>query len=526
MLNCFHKRALFLLSLLFTSSLVQAQWQWKVQVLDTADVDITAMGVADDLVIWASLPDGSSYNPATGPLRLQVRQHHFSWRGDSLAPTQLNVQFQGQFRANSLLGLGNMAIARMLVAGGFRDTCYLPNDTLIGFEPQSLDPFLMRVNAANGQPEWIWSRPQTGNNFIHKIHYNGGSEVLASGQFNDSTGWLAAFDIQTGQLLWEKAWPGSQTLSDARFGINPNTQEVIFTGTMTDSGYLNHLPVPLNTLPITGFRNFLAIYWPSTDSVAYMASTPCDSFSFEPSLMSGFEPLTWSTPSLENGPQRKTMSFNVNPISSSNVEYFEAVQWYAEFDNPAGLALFPLFFYQGRHAAPNQYYLHYGQSSLNWPDTLELAMGSMPRKAAGVSDITRSPLMHTYFTIKSTGDIQIRRNWWQGQANYVVEGASQQSPRWVILYSSNSSGGVEEDNRLNFKIYPNPNSIGLARIQLEKEVDLPSSWRLHDLKGKLLVMGSLAVGENLLPLPKLSQGIYLIEVEQAGRKGWQRLVVH
>lgn len=512
-------RILLLLMLLFTSVLSHAQW--KVQVLDTADVDITAMGVADDLVIWASRPTSSLHPLGTAPLRLQVRRH--VWSYDTLAPAQLNVQFDGQFRANSLVGLGNMAIPRLLVAGGYRDTCYLPNDTLIGYEPQSLDPFLMRVNAANGQPEWVWSRPQAGNNFIHKIHYPSGgwSQVLVSGQSNDTTGWLAAFDVQTGQLLWEKSWPGARTLSDASFGANLNSGEVFFTGTMTDSGYLHLLPVPLSTLPLTGFRSFAARYWPSTDSVAFMASTPCDTFSFEPSLMNSFYRIVWSTPSLENGPQRKRMSFHANPIFPPNIEYLEVTHWHAELDHPSSLGWtqLPLFFYQDPAAAPDRHLLKYGGIP---PDTLQLTTGSTPGRAAALSDH-----MTTYHTIKSTGDIQFRRSWlgdpW---VNYTVMGASPQSPRWVVMYDNTVGGSVRESHQLSFSIYPNPNNIGLVRIQWEKEIDLPSSWRLHDLQGKLLESGSLAAGENNLPLPQLAPGIYLLEVEQAARKGWQRLVVH
>ncbi len=513
-------RLLLFITLLLLPPMAHAQW--KVQVLDTADVDITAMGVADDLVIWASRPTSSLHPLGTGPLRLQVRQH--VWSFDTLAPTQLNVQYDGQFRVNSIVGLGNMAIARMLVAGGYRDTCYLPNDTLIGYEPQSLDPFLMRVNAANGQPEWVWSRSQAGNNFIHKIHYpyEGGTQVLASGQFNDTTGWMAAFDIASGQLLWEKAWPGVRTLSDLHFGVLPNTEEVIFTGTMTDSGYLHHLPVPLSTLPLTGYRSFVASYWPSTDSVAFMASTPCDTFSFEPSLMSGFHPIVWSTPSLENGLQRKLMVFNANPIFPPQIEYYEASQWHAELDHPSGPSLLPLFFYQGTSAAPDQHYLQYGYGSLNVHDTLQLASGSSPGRAAAVSEYAT-----TYHTIKTTGDLQLRRGWaGSSWVNYPVEGASMQTPRWVVIYDNTVSGSVRENHQLSFSIYPNPNNIGLVRVQWEREIDLPSNWRLHDLQGKLLSSGSLVAGENNLPLPQLAPGIYLLELEQSTRKGWQRLVIY
>lgn len=526
MLNLFRMRALFLLAILLTSSIVQAQWQaqWKVQVLDTADVEITAMGVTYySFVMWASRPTANPNPTATGPLRLQVREHLLS-SYDSLKPAHLVVQYAGQFRANAVEGMKDLP--RFFVGGGYRDTCYLPNDTLIGYEPQSLDPFLMRVNATTGQPEWVWSRPQAENNVIRKIHYNYGSQVLVSGQFNDTTGWLAAFDSENGQLLWEKTWPGARMVSNASFGANANSGEVFFTGTMTDSGYLHHLPVPLSTLPLTGFRSFVARYWPSTDSVVFMASTPVDTFSFEPSLISGREPLTWSTPSLENGPQRKMMSFNTNPSFPPTVEYFEANQWHAELDQPLGPFPQPVFFYQATHAAPGHHYLHYDYGSWGWPDTLQLATGSTIGRAAAISSYSTHAIK--YFTIKTTGDIQIRRNsWGDPWVNHPVNGASHQSPRWVVLYDNTVfSGSVVENQRLPFRIYPNPNNIGLVRIQWEKEIELPSSWRVHDMQGKLLSTGQLKAGENSLPLPDLAPGIYLLEVEQAARKGWQRLVVH
>jgi hypothetical protein len=130
-------------------------------------------------------------------------------------------------------------------------------------------------------------------------------------------------------------------------------------------------------------------------------------------------------------------------------------------------------------------------------------------------------------TINTTGDLQLRSGWaGSSWVNFPVDGASQQSPRWVVMYDNTFIGSVREGHQLSFSIYPNPANNGFVRLQWEKQVDLPSSWRLHYVQGKLLHAGQLAAGENSLPLPVLSPGIYLLEIEQAARKGWQRLVVH
>lgn len=367
-----------ILLLLLTSFVASAQSPWRVELLDSAGFTPTAMGTVENLVAVASQPEGSTFFPRTGDLRLRIYPLNHQ-TGDLQAPLT-SLQFRGEFVANHLVGMPNLAVSRFLIAGGFHDTCYLPNDTLIGFEPLALDPFLMRVNAYSGQPEWVWHRRQAQNNYIHKINYESGQGIiLASGLYDDVSGWLAAFKASNGQLLWEKAWTGARTVSDARF--DPDFQgAVLFTGTIDDFGHLNNIATPLTPLPNTGYRTFLARYWPANDSVQFIATTPYITFDFEPGILtdnpvplrtssSSILPFLWSTPTFENGEQQLVKSVG----GSASPTYIDRQLWHGHFDaasapNPnAG----PVFFTKQQPHGPLAMWL-------NGIEARQTAFGSIP----------------------------------------------------------------------------------------------------------------------------------------------------
>lgn len=506
----------FTLLLLLASLTATAQSPWRVQLLDSAGFTPTAMGSVENLVAVASQPEVSTFFPRTGDLRLRIHPVT-NQTGELLVPIA-NLQFPGKFVANDLVGMPNLAVSRFLIAGGFHDTCYLPNDTLIGFEPLALDPFLMRVNAYSGQPEWVWHRRQAQNNYIHKINYEAGQgTILASGLYDDVSGWLAAFNASNGQLLWEKAWPGARTVSDARF--DPNfAGAVLFTGTIDDFGHLNNIPTPLSPLPNTGYRTFLARYWPANDSVQFIATTPYITFDFEPTILplrlnSTENVSIWITPTIQNN-KTERLARIYSPPSGFFDNYYEYQQWFGQFIGDV-FNYGPVFCYQGATAAPNQMQLQLFVSS--YSDRLTLAPGSEVGRAGLLRRYSTS-----YITVKATGPLFVDAS---RDTILQVPGATPFTPRWAVIYSLLDVVDVAESKKLSFKVYPNPVTSQEIFVEMDKTNGAEVHWIFRDLQGRRLAAGTLDTDENRIQLPALSAGMYLLEVQQGEKQGWSRVVL-
>lgn len=514
-----------ILLLLLTSFVASAQSPWRMQLLDSMGFTPTAMGTVENLVAVASQPEGSTFFPRTGDLRLRIHPIN-SLNGAWLNPSA-SLQFPGEFVANHILGMPNLAVSRFLIAGGFHDTCYLPNDTLIGFEPLALDPFLMRVNAYSGQPEWVWHRRQAQNNYIHKINYEAGQgTILASGLYDDVSGWLAAFNAMNGQLLWEKAWTGARTVSDACFDPDfPGA--VLFTGTIDDFGHLNNIPTPLTPLPNTGYRTFLARYWPANDSVQFIATTPYITFDFEPSLLvdnpvplrssTSLPRYLWSTPSIGTGQQ--FILYNIGGFWSNDT--LQVQQMHGQFAaDVQSLSARSVFFYQASNAAHQSHVIQWHRGSA-WPDTLFLSTSSEPGRVGAVGGFGSN----NYLTVKASGPVRLKSAWGNSDTTLMVPGASQFTPRWVVLHRSIPTVSVPEMTSLPFSVYPNPVQGRDLFVQLAQPTSETMRWQLHDLQGRRLASGSMAADDNRIQLPALSAGVYLLEVQQGEKRGWNRVVV-
>lgn len=511
------------LLLLLTSFVASAQSPWRMQLLDSAGFTPTAMGTVENLVAVASQPEGSTFFPRTGDLRLRIHPIN-SLNGAWLNPSA-SLQFSGEFVANHIVGMPNLAVSRFLIAGGFHDTCYLPNDTLIGFEPLALDPFLMRINAYSGQPEWVWHRRQAQNNYIHKINYEAGQgTILASGLYDDVSGWLAAFNAMNGQLLWEKAWTGARTVSDACFDPDfPGA--VLFTGTIDDFGHLNNIPTPLTPLPNTGYRTFLARYWPANDSVQFIVTTPYITFDFEPSfvvdnpiiLRSPTSSLRyfWSTPSFGNSQQY--ILHNIGGFWSSDT-ILHVQQMHGQFATDVQYpSAGPVFFYQPTNAPHQSHVIRW----LHRADSLFISTSSEAGRVGSVSLF--GP--YYYFTVKASGPVRFKSPTGNSDTTIAIPGASAFTPRWIVLHRSIPTVSVPEMTSLPFSVYPNPVQGPDLFIQLAQTTAEALRWQLHDLQGRRLASGSMAADDNSIQLPALLTGVYLLEVQQGEKKGTTRVVV-
>jgi hypothetical protein len=344
--------------------------------------------------------------------------------------------------------------------------------------------------------------------------------------YDDVSGWLGAFNAMNGQLLWEKAWTGARTVSDARF--DPDFQgAVLFTGTIDDFGHLNNIPTPLTPLPNTGYRTFLARYWPANDSVQFIATTPYITFDFEPGILtdnpvplrtssSSTLPFLWSTPTFENGEQQLAMSIG----GSASPTYINRQLWHGHFDaasapNPnAG----PVFFHQAANAWPVSHVVKWHRGAA---DSLWLNTSSEAGKAGALGNFGQE----TYLTVKTTGPIRIKTATGV-DSTFSVQGATPFTPKWVVLHRAMGlAGSIAEASNLTFKVYPNP--VLHHELFLEPDGnDLgPIQWQLHHLHGRCLEAGILLANENRIQLPVLSAGVYLIAVQQGKKRGWSRVVI-
>lgn len=82
---------------------------------------------------------------------------------------------------------------------------------------------------------------------------------------------------------------------------------------------------------------------------------------------------------------------------------------------------------------------------------------------------------------------------------------------------------VETVRSLEFSIYPNPISYGEFTIVLPKTQQF--TYRIYDMKGRLLLQGISETTQTRVPTSKLSSGIYLIKLFSAGHTATAQLIV-
>lgn len=518
---------LLLLALTSAATLVKAQFlkaQYELLDYDTVGFEPTAMASSQLDLLVASQPEGSTSTPKTGNLRLRFYPQN---QPIVAASARVKLNFRGKVRVNS--AVASDFNTDFFITGGFMDSTFLPNDTLIGFEPLALDPFLMAVDGQTGFVRWVWKRPAAQNNYFTKLTYNGDStQLLASGLYNDVSGWLAAFDATNGNLLWEKQWPGARTVSDAKYDpFVPGA--ILFTGTIDDFGSLNQLPTPLTPLPNTGYRCFLARYFPATDVVQFIATVPYITFDFSPHFIADWNALQpgpgyiWTAPYVSATNSQGSQIFqpqfaltgNGYPDSlATEFEFYSYSSLFGGFSSPGWM-------HKTAGAGPGNYSLSrtiLGVSQLR--NSMQLSTGS---SVNGIGDFLGSRMV---VAIRSTGSIAFRADSSSTvDTALTVSGASVNNPRWVLVAQSLVLVNSIEADKLSFRVYPNPSLEGSVWLEVDGQSSAGGTWTIRDLQGRSLKQGNMQEVRTQLSTEGLAKGIYLVEIQHQQQKGIKRLVV-
>jgi hypothetical protein len=490
--------------------------------LDSAGYEWTALEhTTNDFLVISTLPESSNMTPATGQLRMRVYGGFHN-----AASIQTNTyQFAGKFRVMNMTDADN----QVLVTGGYHDSCFIAGDTLVGLEPFALDPFIGAFNPQTGAFDWIWHDARLQNNYFHRLRVDhDNQQVIASGLADDVSGWLAAFNLQNGQKIWEKQFPGVRTLSDAR----PDPQfpgSMVITGTIADNGFINQVPVPVTT-PGTGYRCFAARYYPATDSVVFLHSVPYITFDFEPSLQLQAYPgslpvLFWSAPMVNpsaGGMLQLRISVH-NPSITDTIAhdmYFTEAEQYV----PSRLGNFHLFKTPGSN--PNLYTLNAVQIDANYSLSYTVAQ-------LGFSTGTLPPVLthvggpNLQLAFKSTGHVDVTMigfHLWR-DSTVIFPSASPSQPKWVLLTTGFILSSVPEKSAVQFTVYPNPVSQGQFKIQTEMPFDQPAAWTLRDVQGRTVRQGKLTDAGEPISVAGLEAGMYFFEIETKQGRGVQKLII-
>lgn len=489
--------------------------------IDTLNHEWTAMTLTNGghLAITTLAP-GSLVVPQTGNIRLRLYSYSCSG-SQSIDPTVVPSTFHytGKARVMSLSSASNL----LFLAGGYSDTTSL-GMTMLPYagDTLSLDPFLAAIDPDNGQVAWSWHRAAAQNNYIHKIRYHSnGNQLIASGLSDDVSGWLAAFNAANGQLLWEKHFPGVRTLSDAHYD-NRFPGSLLITGTIDDNGFLNQHPTPVNP-PATGYRTFLARYYPANDSAIFLETQAYITFDFSPSLVKT-HPLEsnfkWSTPMISiNASGMSQLQYYLGGPSNNYRDTIGHDQYWVEIEN-LGLGMYSRgneIFYKQPGFNPNLFSLQnpeFGfRSSFSFNHTI------IP-EVLGVSVSTCLNL-----AFKTPGSVTIQ-NISSPIADTILPfpGVSPAAPRWVLL-STGYTLSSPEISATSFQLYPNPVTNGQFKVRLSKPSQVLLTWFIRDLQGKMVLNGQLSETEGQIACPGLKPGMYFFEIHSSQGQSVQKILV-
>lgn len=510
-----------LLSLLMLCLLpvtVQSQSTFKGFELDSIGYEWTAMcGINNShTMVVSTVASDSSMSPLLGDLRL--RTYNLALTQPELAAQTL--VFKGKLQVMDMVSFGN----NVVISGAFQDSCFFGTDTLVGLEPQQLDAFMASIHIPTQQINWVWHRAVPQNNFINKLR-NSNGDLLACGLADSSTGWVAQFNPATGQLLWEKSFPGARTISDARFDFYGG---IYITGTMADSGHLNNIPVPLSG-PLTGYRSFLARFFSSRDSVAFIRSMPYERFDYSPKLIDmGVTTTHWSANTISNVPteNRRVISKILNggyqddsisyTNSFFNIENHDFIPWH-------GASLYPAFLYSSFSSGPWSYFIAINEVFPIW-DFIYFVLFAPPQSIV-LTDLRRRKLVLAF---KSTGVAEFMFTYTSPRyqdALLQFPNASAIEPRWVMVELSEIPLGITNKEQLSFKLYPQPVTSGRFQVQVENVKEGISNWSIRDLHGRILQTGAFENSAASIDCPQLAAGMYIFELQGADRKSVQKLLV-
>ena len=486
--------------------------------VDSSGYEWTALHSDLSQLYISTRPEGGAATPGTGDIRLRVYPHGFP--AGQLDPAAHTFRYPGRARVMRMASAAGL----LCLAGGYNGTTILGNDTLLAQSASKLDPFLAAIDPNTGTVAWTWQRPALENNYIYQLRHAADSgQLIATGLGNDVSGWLAAFDAQTGQLLWEKLLPGVRTLSDAAYDPS-QPGSLLITGTIDDNGFLNQHPTPVSP-PATGYRSFLARYYPANDSAVFLESLPHISFDFEPALTkvhkNGGDSYLWTAPFVSN--------------SASGMAQLQWQQWDGRRDTIAhDLYFLPL---ECRDCLGGNRYFdfmrYYKTPGFN-PNLYNLDLESSPIAHLTVNQGSRGDALgmltaYAFFlAFESAGALSVQgipAAFQLPDTSFLYANATPTARKWVLFSGGLVPLSVAEQQQLAFEVYPNPVTGGRCMLRLGEDVATPVRWHLRDVHGRVLQSGTAEAGLTELRLADWAAGLYLLQLEGPQGRAVKKLLL-
>ncbi|MFN3528805.1 MAG: T9SS type A sorting domain-containing protein [Bacteroidia bacterium] len=491
--------------------------------VDTARFEWTGMALNQDadMLAISSLSRAEfrplPYAESLGDIRLRL--HLFSTSHGPANPIQ--ALLPGHARVYDMhWGTGAQGQQLLFIAGAFADSLRIGNQLLLNPESNHYDAFVVALNR-QGQLVWHWHRHDTGNQRITRIRPNGAqTNLIISGQQDDSTAWTGILTSGSGGLIWEKSYPGIARISDALFE-NSNWIKLCGTSQSTALFQGNILPT---VQPVTGIQSFLARINPFNDSAEVLSSLAYDRFDLAARLLNNNSGLQeWLAPGLNSNNQRYRIIERLNyPVPNTDTLFHRTGFFmFEDASLNTGITAATHFLYQKPQSSQHEYVLLPITESSTNPMRLVVSAGS-GQQFLGHSHASGLVLI----AYRTTGSMQV---FTQGNAdtlNASLSGLSFSNSRWgLYVLSPANSTHITEQPMPQLLLYPNPVREGKLFIGNMHTLSSGFHWELLNLSGSVLGAGAWQPGEAYLQLPDTAAGLYLIRLRINGQQEIRKLLL-
>lgn len=486
--------------------------------LDSLGYEWTAVASNDDftysLVFFAAtLPEIDSLSPETNFLRLR------EYRGiGGNVQTPITRIYPGKMRVTSM----ELVNTQLFLGGFFTDTSALDSHSLIPQQIGVKKAFMAALNLQNNRIQWVWQDSTSGSSQIHQVRHStapGTAPWLTlSGTVNDSTGMLVVLNANTGQVVFQRIFPGIRVLSDA-IVANPAQGLFLLTGACSDSGYIGQIPIPLSGAQ-TGIRSFIAEYNPAINAAVFTHSLPYTRFDF---LASFGTKDHWSIPTAtDTSTHIKQMMYPAAPET-----WWQNYIWHIDnyiANKHAG---------RGFAGGTNSWgsYIHTFSNGLitYW----QLRCTVCAYRDFEIYADTWGSKPKVLFSLTSFSNVIAVPFKWILEAMYrdgadiiVNDSLVPFQHKWGVVWLAPSYGSVAHDGQQAFHIYPNPVNQGQFKIQTEMPFDQPAAWTLRDVQGRTVRQGQLTDASETVQVGDVPTGMYFFELVQAEGSRFAKIMIH
>lgn len=503
-------------------------WPYMFQAydLDTAQLEWSAMGASTSYLVVSTVEQPDSLqimNSNTGDIRLRWYFSGIQGHNDPVFDT--SFYFPGHARVTQITPVSNNGF---YISGGFTDTLFVGQDTLINPEAGFFDPFIIKMNRNGILWHWSAHHPQQ-HGTINKIRLNNSSvinRVLVVGQESDTSSFMMSMDEITGNQLWKEVVPGSFKLTDIYFNNNLNTQDLLVTGICsTGAKPFGHL---LPTQPVTTYQSFLYKRNLHNNTEMFLAAVSHNMSELAPEIMenqflSVFS-FNWATPVYDTS----------DGLLLRKYRYYDQGAYYANQEELITRTTGPVFHSKVGYKTDflaGFLYVSLIKKAGNGLNNIELeSYGSR----SNVNFDLGHPTVAPWFASYQNGRLWLATTF-KSSLNYAYPGTSgitlnfstihASQVRWAVIRSMPLVSVPTIKNTLSFQIFPNPVYGRQLSIRLSDENPGNTNWTLRDLQGKTLLEGNFSVIESTLDLKELQSGIYLIELSRANQKVVRKVVL-